>query len=60
VLGALSPQNHAMAVQIASVPDQIRGFGHVKEKNLQKAREREASLLAAFRKPAAPPALAAE
>jgi indolepyruvate ferredoxin oxidoreductase len=60
VLGALSPQNHAMAVQIASVPDQIRGFGHVKEKNLQKAREREANLLAAFRKPAAPPALAAE
>jgi indolepyruvate ferredoxin oxidoreductase len=49
-----------MAVQIASVPDMIRGFGHIKEKNLQKAREREAGLLAAFRKPAAPPAMAAE
>jgi indolepyruvate ferredoxin oxidoreductase len=60
VIGALSPQNHAMAVQIASVPDMIRGFGHIKEKNLQKAREREAGLLAAFRKPAAPPAMAAE
>jgi indolepyruvate ferredoxin oxidoreductase len=60
VIGALSPQNHAMAVQIAALPDQIRGFGHVKEKNLEKVKEREANLLAAFRKPAAPPALAAE
>ncbi|TXL81691.1 indolepyruvate ferredoxin oxidoreductase family protein [Vineibacter terrae] len=60
VIGALSPQNHAMAVQIAALPDQIRGFGHVKEKNLAKVKEREANLLAAFRKPAAPPALAAE
>jgi indolepyruvate ferredoxin oxidoreductase len=60
VIGSLSPQNHAMAVQIAALPDQIRGFGHIKERNIHKAKEREANLLAAFRKPAAPPALAAE
>jgi indolepyruvate ferredoxin oxidoreductase len=60
VLGKLSLQNHAMAVQIAALPEQIRGFGHVKEKNLQRVKTREASLLANFRKPAAPPAMAAE
>jgi indolepyruvate ferredoxin oxidoreductase len=31
------------------VPDEIRGFGHVKEANLAKAKAREAELLAAFR-----------
>ena len=27
-------ENHALAVEIASLPDQIRGFGHVKARNL--------------------------
>ena len=52
VIAALDGQNHAMAVQIAGLPEQIRGFGHVKEKNLAKVKEREANLLAAFRSPA--------
>jgi indolepyruvate ferredoxin oxidoreductase len=30
----------------------MRGFGHVKEKNVKAAKEREASLLAAWRNPA--------
>ncbi|HJQ55351.1 MAG TPA: indolepyruvate ferredoxin oxidoreductase family protein [Vineibacter sp.] len=60
VMGALSPQNHAMAVQIAALPEQIRGFGHVKEANLRKVKAREANLLSSFRKPATSPALAAE
>ena len=51
VLAALDSQNHAMAVQIAALPEQIRGFGHVKDKNLAKVRDREANLLAAFRNP---------
>jgi indolepyruvate ferredoxin oxidoreductase len=52
VIAALDGANHAMAVQIAALPEQIRGFGHVKEKNLAKVRAREANLLAAFRNPA--------
>jgi indolepyruvate ferredoxin oxidoreductase len=52
VIAGLDGQNHAMAVQIAALPEQIRGFGHVKEKNLAKVKEREAKLLAAFRNPA--------
>jgi len=52
VLAALDAGNHAMAVQIAGLPEQIRGFGHVKEKNLAQVKAREANLLAAFHRPA--------
>ena len=51
LLGTLGQDNHAMAVQIASLPETMRGFGHVKEKNVKAAKEREASLLAAYRNP---------
>ncbi|MDP3239010.1 MAG: indolepyruvate ferredoxin oxidoreductase family protein, partial [Reyranella sp.] len=53
LLATLGQDNHAVAVQIASVPETMRGFGHVKEKNVKAAKEREASLLAAYRSPAA-------
>jgi indolepyruvate ferredoxin oxidoreductase len=52
VLATLGQDNHALAVQIAAVPDGMRGFGHIKEKNVKAAKEREASLLAAYRNPA--------
>ena len=48
---ALSPDNHALAVEIARLPEQIRGYGHIKDRNLAKVKAREASLLAAFRAP---------
>ena len=56
----LSPQNYNLAVQLAGIPDQIRGFGHVKEKNLARAKANQAGLLEAFRGGAAPLAGAAE
>jgi indolepyruvate ferredoxin oxidoreductase len=49
---SLSPDNHALAVEIARVSAQIRGYGHVKERAIAKAKAREASLLASFRAPA--------
>jgi indolepyruvate ferredoxin oxidoreductase len=52
VLATLGQDNHALAVQIASVPETMRGFGHIKEKNVKAAKEREASLLASYRSPA--------
>jgi len=52
LLSTLDQNNHAMAVQIAGIPETMRGFGHVKEKNVKAAKEREASLLAAYRSPA--------
>jgi indolepyruvate ferredoxin oxidoreductase len=58
LLGALNRDNHALAVEIASVPEHIRGYGHIKDASLAHARHREAELLKAFRAPAAPRAAA--
>jgi len=46
VLDGLTPESHPLAVEIASVPEMIKGFGHVKERNRARAREREAELFA--------------
>jgi indolepyruvate ferredoxin oxidoreductase len=55
ILGKLAPHNHATAVEIASIPEHIRGYGHVKDAHLATAKTREAALLAAFRTPTAAP-----
>jgi indolepyruvate ferredoxin oxidoreductase len=55
----LNAGNHPLAVELASLPEQIRGFGHVKEANLKKVKAREAELLACWRSPA-PASQAAE
>jgi indolepyruvate ferredoxin oxidoreductase len=47
----LTPANHALAVELASIPDEIRGYGHVKERSLETAKAAEASLLQQFRSP---------
>ena len=46
---ALTPENHALAVEIASIPEKIRGFGPVKDKHFTVAKAEEAALLARFR-----------
>jgi len=53
LVGKLNSDNHALAVKIASIPEEIRGYGHVKERNLGIARAKQADLLAAFRSPEA-------
>ena len=53
LVGKLSSDNHALAVKIASIPEEIRGYGHVKERNLDGAKAKQADLLAAFRSPEA-------
>jgi indolepyruvate ferredoxin oxidoreductase len=52
LLARLDRDNHATAVAIAGIPDEIRGFGHVKAASLKQAKAKEAELLAAFRSPA--------
>jgi indolepyruvate ferredoxin oxidoreductase len=47
----LSARNHDIAVQIAELPESIRGFGHVKDANLEAARIRQAELMTLFRNP---------
>jgi indolepyruvate ferredoxin oxidoreductase len=46
LLATLSRDNLALAVQVAAIPEDIRGYGHVKERHLKAAREKEAKLLA--------------
>ena len=49
ILGKLNGENHAAAVAMASVPDEIRGYGHVKEKNVVAARKLQEQRLMEFR-----------
>jgi indolepyruvate ferredoxin oxidoreductase len=48
LLPQLSAENLAVAVELASLPEQVRGFGHVKEKAVADYRRRKAELLAAL------------
>jgi indolepyruvate ferredoxin oxidoreductase len=49
LVAALKPENHSVAVAIASIPEKIRGFGPVKDRHLAAAKAEEAELLAQFR-----------
>jgi indolepyruvate ferredoxin oxidoreductase len=51
VLERLTPASHDLAVELARLPEQIRGFGHVKERHLGVAKQREGELLALLRAP---------
>ena len=51
IAGKLTPENHSLAVKIASMPEEIRGYGHVKEASFKTAKAKEADLLASFRSP---------
>ncbi len=49
IIRDLSADNHRSAVALASLPEQIRGFGHVKEAAMAKAATARSALLAKFR-----------
>jgi indolepyruvate ferredoxin oxidoreductase len=53
LLGGLTPANHALAVKLAAVPDDIKGYGHVKDAHLEKAKRKQAELLHQWRNPQA-------
>ncbi len=44
----LTEQNVEQALALAALPDDIRGYGHVKEKNMHQYHEKKATLLADF------------
>ena len=56
ILDQLVPANHEAAVALASVPEGIKGFGHVKERNVEAATRRAARLAGEFRAAAGGPA----
>ena len=53
IVERLAPATHATAVELASLPEQIRGFGPVKARHLERAAERRGVLLARLRDPGA-------
>ncbi|WP_426803025.1 indolepyruvate ferredoxin oxidoreductase family protein [Xanthomonas campestris] len=53
LLQRLDNDNVGLAAQIASIPEHIRGYGHVKDAHLHEAKAREAALLAQWRNPKA-------
>ncbi|MGP9789329.1 indolepyruvate ferredoxin oxidoreductase family protein [Roseinatronobacter sp. NSM] len=53
ILAQVTPDTHDIAVDLAQLPLQIRGFGPVKHRNADAAARRRAELLAAFDAPAA-------
>jgi indolepyruvate ferredoxin oxidoreductase len=53
LIAGLDGTNHALAVDIAAVPEHIRGYGHVKERHHADAMKRQYDLLSAWRNPSA-------
>jgi indolepyruvate ferredoxin oxidoreductase len=51
VLRLLNADNAGVAVEIARIPEIIKGYGHVKERNVQAARVKWAALMAQLREP---------
>ncbi|MED5403399.1 MAG: DUF6537 domain-containing protein, partial [SAR324 cluster bacterium] len=49
LLRGISKKNHALAVEIARIPEQIRGYDQVKQKNVKSAKSQENDLLKEFR-----------
>ncbi|MGZ5130710.1 MAG: DUF6537 domain-containing protein, partial [Caldimonas sp.] len=49
VLRTLGPANLALAIEIARVPEMIRGYGHVKSRHLEAARPKWDALMADWR-----------
>ena len=54
LLAQLNKDNLSAAVAIASIPEEIRGYGHVKDGHLALARARQAKLLSDFKAGAVP------
>jgi indolepyruvate ferredoxin oxidoreductase len=49
LLASLNAGNVALAAEIARIPEEIRGYGHVKERHLKPAREKWERLMAQWR-----------
>ncbi len=49
VMRDFAPERQALALEIARIPDKIKGYGHVKERHLQAARPQWQGLMQAWR-----------
>ncbi len=58
IVDSLTPENHAAAVELAAYPQEIKGYGHVKERNVELVMKRRVELESGFRDPASQSAAA--
>jgi indolepyruvate ferredoxin oxidoreductase len=49
VMATFAPGKHSLALEIARIPEKIKGYGHVKERHLKAAREQWDGLMQAWR-----------
>jgi len=59
LIAKLSTENHATAVSLASLPEKVRGFGHIKARNVEAMQREREALLREFDAPGRPLASAA-
>lgn len=52
VIEGLNHDNHPLAVELLTLPEEIRGFGHVKEANMAKVKQHWQTLIETWRFPA--------
>ena len=45
LIADLTPANHAIAVELAALPEAIRGYGHIRKRHIEHARQRKSELL---------------
>ena len=48
ICSKLTKDNYKLAVEIASIPDKIRGFGYIKNQNIEIAKSCEDRIMSAF------------
>jgi indolepyruvate ferredoxin oxidoreductase len=60
IIAGLTPANYPAAIALAEIPEKIRGFGYVKEKNVTVAIAEQAAMLEGFRTQKRPALRAAE
>ncbi len=51
LLGTLSAENHALAVELAALPNEVRGYGPVKLERVRRMEERKKALIAKLDQP---------
>lgn len=49
LMAGLNPANHALALEIAGLAMDIKGFGHIKHANYEKVKAKESALIKRFR-----------
>ena len=54
LIANLDARDYEAAVELASIPEAIRGYGHVKQRHVKHAKQREAALLEKFRNKSRP------